>query len=654
LEAERDAGVGDLVEARKLDWGLAGHEGNRRGPVNRETYRVSAVRGDGGLDVTTADGERLVLPASYVAEHLALGYASTVHSAQGATVDTTHSVISSHTGLAALYVALSRGREANTAHVATVSRVEDPAQGRDEHAIHRDPVAVLARLLDTGDQAEAATRSALATAVESAQEAGTVRTAAELLADAAQLAATERTATWLDQLTDAGVLTSQQRARIAAEDGAASLTRALRRAELAGHDPRAELHAAITERPLEGARNLTNVIYSRITHGDTRHLDPVGRSWSDFTPDIEHPEWRDYLAALATAADRRATELGMALTEEPPLWAMEALGPVPAGTSGRHAWQHRVAVVAGYREMCGHEDQVDALGPAPKPGQVEAYAAYRAAWRALGRPEIERAEYEMSDGQLRTRIRAWEREQTWAPRYVGNELAGTRQAAEAQRQAAALCAAEAATAGSDADRVRLEAEAREATALADVLDARAAQLQQLDDARAKYLAHTAATRAGADVARYLLAERHADDAEPEQQVTGEEWLAAERAARAEDDRHRSIAEADLADDAERATRPTEPADHVLGAAEPDIREVAVREPAPVHEDQVRVPSADEVAAALDRADRSITEIRARAALDDRADAAERAEQLARWHTDDVQLDDARAAEDDFGYERGME
>jgi len=35
----------------------------------------------------------MVLPATYVGEHLALGYASTVHAAQGLTVDLTHSVI---------------------------------------------------------------------------------------------------------------------------------------------------------------------------------------------------------------------------------------------------------------------------------------------------------------------------------------------------------------------------------------------------------------------------------------------------------------------------------------------------------------------------------------------------------------------------------
>jgi hypothetical protein len=45
------AGVGDLVQARRNAWELAGHQGNRRGPINRETYRVTAVRDDGALEV---------------------------------------------------------------------------------------------------------------------------------------------------------------------------------------------------------------------------------------------------------------------------------------------------------------------------------------------------------------------------------------------------------------------------------------------------------------------------------------------------------------------------------------------------------------------------------------------------------------------------
>src|SRR6202042_2028493 len=83
----------------------------------------------------------------------------------------------------------------------------------------------------------------------------------------------------------------------------------------------------------------------------------------------------------------------------------------------RAAWQERAGVVAAYRELRGHDDHADALGAAPKAGQVEQYAAYRAAWRALGRPEVDQALHEKSDGQLRMRVRAWQREQAWGPRY---------------------------------------------------------------------------------------------------------------------------------------------------------------------------------------------------------------------------------------------
>lgn len=49
-----------------------------------------------------------------------MAYASTVHAAQGRTVDTSHAVLAPGADAAGMYVALTRGREANTAW--TVSR----------------------------------------------------------------------------------------------------------------------------------------------------------------------------------------------------------------------------------------------------------------------------------------------------------------------------------------------------------------------------------------------------------------------------------------------------------------------------------------------------------------------------------------------------
>ncbi len=245
------AAVKDLVQARWNGWDLAGHASNRRGPINRETYRVQALRADGGLDVAPLLGrgpdgnvlcDRMVLPARYIAEQLTLGYASTVHAAQGITVDISRAVITQRTALAALYVALTRGRDSNLARVVTTAGVDDPARGSERNELHRDPLAVLAGLLSDREPLEA--RSATTIAADSAQLAGSAQTAGERLAEAAQLAATARTVDWLDQLTIDGLLSPDQRARIAAEDGAASLARVLRRAELAGEDPRQLLHDA--------------------------------------------------------------------------------------------------------------------------------------------------------------------------------------------------------------------------------------------------------------------------------------------------------------------------------------------------------------------------------------------------------------------------
>jgi ATP-dependent exoDNAse (exonuclease V) alpha subunit len=66
-----------------------------------------------------------------VREQLTLAYAVTVHAAQGQDVDTTHPVITAQTSRTALYVELSRGRDADTAHIATLTGANDPAQGRD-------------------------------------------------------------------------------------------------------------------------------------------------------------------------------------------------------------------------------------------------------------------------------------------------------------------------------------------------------------------------------------------------------------------------------------------------------------------------------------------------------------------------------------------
>jgi conjugative relaxase-like TrwC/TraI family protein len=633
------AGVGDLVQTRRNAWELAGWEGNRRPPINRETYRVVEVRPDGGLTVER-DGQRLALPPSYVAADLTLGYAGTVHSTQGRTVDTSHLVADARTGTEALYVGMSRGREGNHAHVVTLPVEEDQPAGSAHDLVRSDPLAVLVGIVDAPQDDLTASATAQTAAAEVRRR--SVQTAIERFAAEAETVYTARTVSALDRLTADGLLTAAQRLAFAAETtDTGALARLLRSVELAGHDPDRALAAAVASRTLDGARSLPQVLYRRIERQLEGQLAPVALRYAEMVPAVASPAWRRQLTSRAEAADRRRHELGAEAAEEPPPWAAEALGPVPTDPVGRLDWEHRAGTVAAWRELAGHADPEDALGSVPRPGKPEHYATWRAAWHALGRPEADRAEAEMSDGQLRVRVRAYEREQTWAPAYVGESLTATSLAAAARRRDAVLTAARADAAGDPAAGERLRREAAEETALADALKVRVAELEAADEARSHWLAHTAVTRNAAQRAESELAARgvprgpEADDA-----VTAEEWLAAHRADQAAEDAGRPItAEHDFAGVAE--PPPVDIDGEAVETALPDARDVPVHA---VADEPGRVPAADESHAAVARAQAALAEIEQRRALDERrAEEDRRAAQLNRWSAEDAAGDAADQA-----------
>ncbi|MEP6651347.1 MAG: AAA family ATPase, partial [Lapillicoccus sp.] len=556
------AGVGDLVQARHNAWHLQGWRGNTRAPINRETYRVVSIGRDGGLVVQRLDavGEQLTLPASYVRDDLTLGYAGTVHSTQGRTVDTSHIVVDARTSPEALYVGMSRGRARNHAHVVTHPVNEEQPAGAAHDTPRADPLGVLTGIVLSEDRHASGTGQAAVSQAEDADvRRSSVQTAIERFAAEAEMVYTARTAAALDRLTAEGALTGEERQAFAGEvTDSAALARLLRSAELAGHDPDRVLSTAVTERSFEGVRSLPQVVYRRIERQLGGQLSPAALNYTEMIPAVASTSWREQLASRAEAADNRRRELGVEAAQDPPQWAAEALGPVPTQPLARLDWEHRAGVVSAWRELAGHADAEDALGAAPRPGKPEHYASWRAAWTALGRPEAERAEAEMSYGQLLVRVRAYEREKAWAPAYVGESLTATSLAAESRRRDATLTTARADAASDPVQRTSLAASAADDAALADVFDARVAELQAIDDARAEWLAHTAVTRDAALRARDELATRGAPvGAEAEDAVTADEWLTEHRADAARTDVDRPVtAEHDLADIVEQRARDT--------------------------------------------------------------------------------------------------
>ena len=109
--------AGDVIVTRRNDRRLSVFAG-RDFVKNGDRWSVEGVGEDGSLKVRHVEhGGTVTLPAAYVRENVELGYALTVHRAQGATVDTAHALIDSRADRAGAYVGLSRGREENRLYV---------------------------------------------------------------------------------------------------------------------------------------------------------------------------------------------------------------------------------------------------------------------------------------------------------------------------------------------------------------------------------------------------------------------------------------------------------------------------------------------------------------------------------------------------------
>ncbi|KGJ01381.1 hypothetical protein ES20_00085 [Rothia aeria] len=112
------AHVGDTIVTRKNARRLIVNSGQDF-VKNGDLWRVTDLHDDGRITAQhLAHGGKVTLPAGYVQESVELGYASTIHRAQGSTVDTAHALVDASTDRAGAYVALTRGREHNQLYVA--------------------------------------------------------------------------------------------------------------------------------------------------------------------------------------------------------------------------------------------------------------------------------------------------------------------------------------------------------------------------------------------------------------------------------------------------------------------------------------------------------------------------------------------------------
>ena len=112
------AHVGDTIVTRQNARRLIVNSGQDF-VKNGDLWTVTDLHDDGRITAQhTGHGGKVTLPAHYVEQSVELGYASTIHRAQGSTVDTAHALVDASTDRAGAYVALTRGREHNALYVA--------------------------------------------------------------------------------------------------------------------------------------------------------------------------------------------------------------------------------------------------------------------------------------------------------------------------------------------------------------------------------------------------------------------------------------------------------------------------------------------------------------------------------------------------------
>lgn len=121
--------VGDTVVTRKNDRSLQLKRG-KDFVKNNDVWTVERIarapkqkgaEAGWGDDLVTlrhnVHGGKITLQAGYLQDHGQLGYAATIHRAQGVTVDTAHAILTEHNDRSTAYVAATRGRISNRLYI---------------------------------------------------------------------------------------------------------------------------------------------------------------------------------------------------------------------------------------------------------------------------------------------------------------------------------------------------------------------------------------------------------------------------------------------------------------------------------------------------------------------------------------------------------
>lgn len=450
LREGQRAWTGDLITARHNEGSLINSDRLRLVDVEEAQALVSRRIEQADGSVTWSDP--FAVPIEYVRQHADLGYAQTWTTSQGRTVaDSAHSLVASNAGRNGFYESMTRSKIEN--HAWLYEREEDFPEVTADPELERERVRQAERQGEVVERHESADAVALATRVVQRMDEpmSATETRERSLSSADHLG--HLWSIWDDQYRAAGARRYEAELRALIGDDLTGevlkdtddLYRALRHCELAGKDTGDVLADAINGRSFEGARSVSAVLAARVRQATEEIPAQLRESWAELVPATGDAERRDFLVRVAEAMDARQARLGAHVADTAPVWAVQALGEVPADQAERDAWEKAVGEIAAYREMTGWDHPGQALGPQPGSTSPEFRAEWQNAISVMAK--VDGVDVRgMSDGLLLTRRSAYERETTWAPASVTDELRVIRLTGLEARTEAARCAEDAAAA----------------------------------------------------------------------------------------------------------------------------------------------------------------------------------------------------------------
>ena len=320
------ASVGDVIITRRNDRRLRLTATDW--VKNGDRWTITHVGKQGNLTVRHTRSQLTVrLPADYVRESAGLGYATTIHTAQGVSADTMHGLLTGLESRQQLYTMLTRGRVANHLYLQVVGDGDPHTLIRPETVAPRTPTETLQQILARDDTPTSATTLLRELSDPAARLFHAVQRYTDGLHVAAEQLVGPQTVEMLDSRADQIV------PELSSEPSWPTLrAHLLALAAETGEHPLLHLQTAAAGRELHTAEDMAAVLDWRLP--EPAPTDPGPLPWLPGVPEAlhDHPVWSEYLAKRSQLVIGLATQVRDSASQnsEQPVWTPPGSHPTAA------------------------------------------------------------------------------------------------------------------------------------------------------------------------------------------------------------------------------------------------------------------------------------------------------------------------------------